>query len=300
MIASAQIRSHDTLPPTTPAGDVSPGHHGLSKQQEHELATLIAYGDREARNRLVGANLGLVSTIAREFLGRGLDLDDLVGEGNLGLIRGAKEFDPSFGTRFGTYASYWIKEAIRHALINTASTIRLPAHMVSLLTKWRRAERSLGREWGRTPTFDEIASSLGLTEAQKTMVAKAHQARRVNLDGGMHGDARPWSLDVAIDQHGEDSPMLEADEERDILLRRMDCLDDRERVILSLRYGLEGEQPRTLNEIGRRLGVSREWARKLELAALRKLREGTVEAEGAPPRVKLVSYHNPKLRRKLD
>ena len=101
-------------------------------------------------------------------------LDDLIGEGNLGLIRAAEEYDPRFGTRFSTYASYWIKQAIRHALINTSATIRLPAHMVGLLTKWRRAERSLCRELGRAPSFDEVASHLGLSESQKSLVAKAH------------------------------------------------------------------------------------------------------------------------------
>ncbi len=178
---------------------------------------------------MVQANLGLVFKIARDYTGRGLELDDLVGEGNLGLIRATEEFDPGFGTRFVTYASYWINEAIRHALINTTSTIRLPAHMVGLLTRWRRAERALIREAGRQPSFDEIAMSLGLTGAQKVLVSKAHQTRRVNQDGGMIGDVGPWSPDDAIDRHGEESPMLEADEERDILSRRMDRLDARER-----------------------------------------------------------------------
>ena len=127
-----------------------------------------------------------------------LEFDDLIGEGNLGLIRGAEEFDPRFGTRFGTYACYWIKESIRHALITTTSTIRLPAHMVRLLTKWRRAERSLYRESGRAPNFDEIASLLRLTESQKTMMAKAHRARRVTLGGPATGEARHWSPDGAI------------------------------------------------------------------------------------------------------
>ena len=138
---------------------------------------------------MIQANLRLVVKIARDYVGRGIALDDLIGEGNLGLIRAAEEFDPRFGTRFSTYASYWIKQAIRHALINTTSTIRLPAHMVGLLTKWRRAERSLCRELGRAPSFEEIASSLGLTETQKTLVARAHQARQLKLESGMAGDA---------------------------------------------------------------------------------------------------------------
>ena len=108
------------------------------------------------RGRLIQANLRLVVKIARDYAGRGMGLEDLIGEGNLGLIRAAEEYDPRFGTRFSTYASYWIKQAIRHALINTTTTIRLPAHMYGLLTRWRRAERSLCRERGSAPSFEEV------------------------------------------------------------------------------------------------------------------------------------------------
>ncbi len=265
MFASAQSRYHAPVPPATSPEEVYPGHGGLSTQQENELAARIAEGDREARDRMVQANLGLVFRIARDYLGRGLELDDLVAEGNIGLIHGAEEFDPSHGTRFSTYAAYWIKHTIRHALINTASTIRLPAHTVALLTKWRRAERSLSREAGRAPSFDEIASSLGLTEAQKNLVARANQTRQVKHEGGQIGDDEHWSPGDSIDRHATDDSPLEADDEREILLRRLDRLDARERAILSLRYGLEGEMPRTLKEIGRQLGMTREWVRKLEV-----------------------------------
>ncbi|MGP0067837.1 MAG: RNA polymerase sigma factor RpoD/SigA [Isosphaeraceae bacterium] len=243
----------------------------LSATEECDLAEAIARGDRDARTRMIQANLRLVVKIARDYVGRGIVLDDLIGEGNLGLIRAAEEFDPRFGTRFSTYASYWIKQAIRHALINTTSTIRLPAHMVGLLTKWRRTERALSREAGRAPSFDEIAAALRLTEAQKVLVSRAHQARQLKLEGGMTGDSGHWSPDDALDRHATADSLLEADDERDILLRRLDRLDARERTILSLRYGLEGELPLTLKEIGRRLGVTREWVRKIELRAVRKL-----------------------------
>src|SRR3954447_4031564 len=129
----------------------------LSAEEEKELAEAISRGDRDARSRLIQANLRLVVKIARDYAGRGMALEDLIGEGNLGLIRAAEEYDPRFGTRFSTYASYWIKQAIRHALINTSATIRLPAHMVNLLTKWRRTERALTREFGCAPTSDQIA-----------------------------------------------------------------------------------------------------------------------------------------------
>ena len=243
----------------------------LTAAEERSLAEAIARGDVNARARMIQSNLRLVVKIARDYLGRGLVLDDLVGEGNLGLIRASEEFDPRFGTRFSTYASYWIKQAIRHALINTTATIRLPAHMVGLLTKWRRAERALTREFGVAPTPDQVAVSLGLTESQRELVEKARRATQLRSESG-GGDADGgWSPDESSASREAPDAMLEADDERKDLLRRMERLDDRERSILALRFGLEGELPLTLKEVGRRLGVTREWVRKIELRAVRKL-----------------------------
>jgi RNA polymerase primary sigma factor len=250
----------------------------LTAAEERELAAAIASGDADARKRMIEANLRLVVRIARDYVGRGIPMDDLIGEGNLGLIRAAQEFDPRFGTRFSTYASYWIKQAIRHALINTTTTIRLPAHMVGLLTRWRRAERSLGRELRRAPTFEEVASYLGLSETQKTLVARAHQARQLKLESGLAGEANRWSPEEAIDRSEAPGSAMEAEDERAELFSRLDRLDDRERTIVSLRYGLEGSVPMTLKEIGRRLGVTREWVRKIELRAIGKLDDQAPEA----------------------
>jgi RNA polymerase primary sigma factor len=243
----------------------------LTASEECTLAAAIANGDSDARSRMIQANLRLVVRIARDYLGRGLQLDDLIGEGNLGLIRAAEEFDPAFGTRFSTYASYWIKQAIRHALINTTSTIRLPAHMVGLLTKWRRAERALCRQAGRTPSFDEIATLLSLTETQKSLVSKALNARHIKPEGRIAEENSRGSWEDGLERNQSPESTLDADDELKQLSRRMERLDDRERVILALRYGLEGEFPLTLKEIGRRLGVTREWVRKIELRAVRKL-----------------------------
>ena len=149
------------------------------------MAVLIAGGDRAARNRMVQAYLGLVVVIARGFKGRGLALDDLVGEGNLGLIRAAERFDPDFGTRFSTYASYWIREAIQDALTNRTATIRLPAHMVKLLARWRRAERTLAREGDHTPDFEEVAGLLGLSERSKSSLSKLGGPVRGGGGGGV-------------------------------------------------------------------------------------------------------------------
>ncbi len=244
----------------------------LTRDEEYALAARIATGDRGARNRLVQANLGLVVAIARRFLDRGLDLDDLVGEGNLGLIRAAEEFDPRFGVRFSTYAVCWIKQAIRHALMHTAATIRVPERMVSLLMKCRRAEWALGRDLGRAPTFDEVASYLGLSDAKKSLLARAIEAGR--LRPGSCGDDRTGGLSRRVtDRHGPADEGVEAEEELAIAWRLMGELKDRERAIVTLRFGLEGESL-TLEEIGRRLGVTRERVRQLESQALRQLGVG--------------------------
>jgi RNA polymerase primary sigma factor len=196
-------------------------------------------------------------------------MDDLVGEGHLGLLRAAQEFDPRFGTRFSTYAAYWIRQALRQALMDTAPTIRLPAHMVQLLTRWRRAERALRRDLRRAPSFEEVASSLGLSEVQKCLVARAMNARRTRRAGTYDAGAGDRIIAGMSDGHRVEEP-VEAEDERDAVRRRLGRLDDRERMILALRYGLGGEAV-TLKEVGQRLGITREWARRIQLRALDKL-----------------------------
>ena len=253
----------------------------LSAAEECELARAIAAGDEGARTRMIRSNLRLVVKIARDYAGRGMSLDDLIGEGNLGLIRAAEEFDPQFGTRFSTYASYWIKQAIRHALTNTTATIRLPAHMVTLLSKWRKAERALYREFGQSPTFDQVAITLGLTDAQRILVEQAKRASQLRLEGG--DDENGWSPDEASDDREAPDAALEAADDRRELLGRLDRLDDRERTIVSLRFGLGGDDPMTLKEVGRRLGVTREWVRKIEVRAVKKL-DGDAPAPAEAPK----------------
>jgi RNA polymerase primary sigma factor len=268
----------------------------LTASEECALAEAIARGDTNAKSRMIQSNLRLVVKIARDYTGRGMVLEDLIGEGNLGLIRATEEFQPRFGTRFSTYASYWIKQSIRHALINTTSTIRLPAHMISLLTKWRRAERTLGRDLGRAPSFNEVASSLGLTEAQKSLVAKACQARQLKLESSISTENCPRSATGSTDPYPSPDSLMEAADERRLLYAQMERLETRERTVLALRYGLEGESPLTLKEIGRRLNLTREWVRKIELRAIRKLhgvydrRKGTLSSQSIASGATLKSW----------
>ena len=243
----------------------------LSAEEERGLAAAIAGGDEEARARMIRANLRLVVRIARDYAGRGLTLDDLIGEGNLGLIRATEEFDPAFGTRFSTYAGYWIKQAIRHALTNTTATIRLPAHMVTLLARWRRAERALRRELGRAPGRDEVGAALGLTDAQRGLVDQALLTSRLRGEDGGEAADGTWVPDEVPGRDEAPGAALELADQRRDLLRRMERLDDRERTIVALRFGLGGGTPLTLKEVGLRLGVTREWVRKIELRAVQKL-----------------------------
>jgi RNA polymerase primary sigma factor len=248
-----------------------PARPRLSSDEEIDLVARASSGNRQARDCMVESNLGLVHAIAQHFRGRGLDMDDVVGEGHLGVFRAVERFDPSHGVRFSTYAAHWIKQAIRSALMNEAPAIRVPAWIVKLLTGWQRAERELSRQLGRAPGFEEVAAAMGLSDAQRTMVARALEARRLVPQGG--DDETPGTVRLAqvADQRPVDE-RLEVEEELAAMWRRMDRLDERERTVVSLRYGLEGEVL-TLKEIGRRIGVSREWVRKIELRALAKLRD---------------------------
>jgi len=249
----------------------------LTQEEERSLARAVAEGDADARNRLVRCNARLVVRIASQYTGRGLSLEDLVGEGNLGLIRAAAEYDPEFGTRFSTYSAYWIKQSIRLALTNTSSMIRLPSHMVTLLRKWAKARRTLERELGREAGFEEIADRLGLNDSHRKHVRHAFQAKYLCVEAGRSDEESSWQVDDFVHDVPAASARLE-DEERMLgLKRRMARLTDLERAVITLRYGLHGEESLTWCEIGQRLGVTREWARKIELKALDKLRMESCE-----------------------
>jgi RNA polymerase primary sigma factor len=258
----------------------------LTAAEERELARAIAQGDVAARTRMICANLRLVVRIARDYTGRGLGLEDLVGEGNLGLIRAAEDFDPEFGTRFCTYASYWIKQAMRQALITTTAAIRLPAHTVGLMTRWHRAERELARRLGYPPRFDEIAAELELPDGQRHLVERALRALRLAPDAAGDGEEGGRHTEEAVDPHAGPEADLERSEELEDLHRRMERLDERERTILALRYGLGGREPQTLKQVGLRLGMTREWVRKIELRAIRKLDDRPDDPEPPARRVR--------------
>lgn len=245
----------------------------LSADDEHELAIAIGAGDIQARDRMVRANLRLVVNIARGYTGKGLSLQDLIEEGNLGLLRAVEGFDPAIGTRFSTYASYWIKQSIKRALINTAKTIRIPAYMVELLSKWRRASSRLAEELGRTPTPEEIARVLGLPRKKLPIIKKA--IRIYNLTPQTDQTDAGWSLGEMVMDERVRTPDMEMVENDNLthVMRQLGTMDPREATVLRMRFGLDDNEPRTLKEIGERLGLTRERVRQIETEALNKLAE---------------------------
>lgn len=246
----------------------------LTAAEERDLARRIAEGDVRARDRMVRANLRLVVNIARGYVGKGLALQDLIEEGNLGLLRAVEGYDPNVGTRFSTYASYWIKQSIKRALINSAKTIRIPAYMVELLSKWRRASARLADELGRTATPEEVARILGLQKKKLPIIKKA--IKIYNSTPQTDQTESGWSLgEMVMDDRSKtpEDELLETDILKTVL-EMIETMDPREATVLRMRFGLEEYNPHTLKEIGESLGLTRERVRQIETEALRKLGEG--------------------------
>lgn len=247
----------------------------LSADEEVELAKKIAQGDKEAKQKLIDSNLRLVVSIAKRYAGHGTSLLDLIQEGNLGLMKAADKFDYTMGNKFSTYATWWIRQSITRALADQSRTIRVPVHMNENIGKYRRTVKELTQKLDRDPTREEVAEAMHISPEQVDKIWEYSQ-EAVSLDTPV-GDENDANLgDFVKDDEAED-PERSAETEgmKEAINNALDTLTDREREVLELRFGLKDGRSRTLEEVGKQFGVTRERIRQIESKALRKLKHPT-------------------------
>lgn len=245
----------------------------ITVEEEIELAKRISKGDDQARDKMITANLRLVVKIAQDYSNIGLSLLDLINEGNIGLMKAVERFDPSKGGKLSTYASWWIKQSIKRALANQSKTIRLPVHMVDRVTQIRRTTQQLSEKLGREPTDEELAEEMKIPVARITHL-KSVSKKPASLDSPINDEDGSNLGDIVADDKST-SPLENLQSKSLIgdVDKVLSTLEQREADIIRLRFGLEGRDPQTLEEVGEQIGITRERVRQLQEQAIRQLRK---------------------------
>ena len=251
----------------------------LTPDQEIELAAKIKVGDKEARSLMIRSNLRLVVKIAHDYANLGLPLLDLISEGNIGLMKAVERFDPAKGGKLSTYAAWWIKQSIKRALANQSKTIRLPVHLVDKISKMRRVAMQMSEELGREPTDDELAEEVGLSSGKISQL-KTVSIRPASLDAPISDDDTTEFGEIVGDMDAlTPFERLQDKNLKDEVGDLLSVLDDREKKIIFSRFGLDGGKAKTLEEVGKKFGVTRERIRQLQNIALMKLRRALQKKE---------------------
>ncbi|MCH2376720.1 MAG: RNA polymerase sigma factor RpoD/SigA [Planctomycetes bacterium] len=243
----------------------------LTADLEKSLARRIRKGDEAAREQMISANLRLVVSIAKNYVDRGLSLMDLIEEGNLGLLKAVERFDPDAQCRFSTYATWWIKQSIKRALVDTVKTVRIPSYMVEIHSKWKNCASNLSIQLGRQPTVEEIAEAMEIPPENLGIIKTA--IRTSNSSSQTISLENMWTLSEVLEDKNVKQPhqILVDDAETELIDKLLSLLEDRDAKILRMRYGLVNGDPMTLKEIGERVSLSRERVRQIENEALKKL-----------------------------
>ena len=248
----------------------------LTPDEEKQLGWKIINDECQAsKERMIKANLRLVISISKNYSHRGLPLSDLIEEGNIGLIKAVEGFDPAQGARFSTYASWWIKQAIKRTLINAVQPIHIPAYMVELIARWKQTTRKLEERLGRQPTVQELATEMGLPVKKLLIVRRAVKAYHAPSQAPTKDDGEGAQLGDMFEDTRTRAPEQDVERKEDYstILKLLDSIDERDARVLRLRFGLEGKEPLTLKQIGAEVGLTRERVRQIEVEALKKLQQ---------------------------